>query len=274
MKPYGREYPDLDLAYFLSKALWFLAKPGTLLLLILLLGTLVAWIRPAKSERIWLTALSALLLFVAFAPVHTWLGRPLEDRFPPPASLPAKVDGILVLGGFASEYMAHKRGQISISESAERVMVGAALAHQHPEARLVITGRGVDHPTLAAWLSDIGLEPARITYEAESRNTIENAVLSHRMVQPGPDEVWLLVTSAQHMPRAVGAFRKADWSVTPYPVDYRTADIEIVADWPDVAGRLYGIGSVLKEWVGLAAYYAMDRTDALFPAPDIPDHDN
>ena len=84
----------MDLAYFLSKAFWFLARPGNLVLLIILIGTLVAWIRPAKSGRIWLTSLSALLLFVAFAPVTTWIARPLEHRFPPPASLPAKIDGI------------------------------------------------------------------------------------------------------------------------------------------------------------------------------------
>ncbi len=51
------------------------------------------------------------------------------------------------------------------------------------------------------------------------------------------------------------------------PGDYQTADIEIFADWPDVAANLAGIGVVLKEWVGLVAYYAMDRTDELFPGP-------
>jgi hypothetical protein len=68
----------LDVAYFLSKAFWFLARPGNLVLLIILIGTLVAWVRPAKSGRIWLTALSALLLFVAFAPVYTWIVRPFR----------------------------------------------------------------------------------------------------------------------------------------------------------------------------------------------------
>jgi uncharacterized SAM-binding protein YcdF (DUF218 family) len=87
------------------------------------------------------------------------------------------------------------------------------------------------------------------------------------MIQPGPNEVWLLVTSAQHMPRAVGVFRKIDWPVIPYPVDYETAEIEMLASWPGVAGSLKGLNSVMKEWVGLVAYYVMDRTDELFPAP-------
>ena len=69
------------------------------------------------------------------------------------------------------------------------------------------------------------------------------------------------------MPRAVGIFRKIGWPVIPYPVDYQTADIEMFADWPDVAANLAGIGATLKEWVGLVAYYVMDRTDELLPGP-------
>lgn len=78
---------------------------------------------------------------------------------------------------------------------------------------------------MSAWLSDMGLDQNRITYEPEARNTFENAALTYRKLQPGPNEVWLLVTSAQHMPRAVGVFRKIGWALIPYPVDYQTADV-------------------------------------------------
>src|SRR6266478_6390205 len=37
---------------------------------------------------------------------------------------------------------------------------------------------------------------------------------------------WLLVTSAYHMPRAIGVFRKAGFPVEPYPVDWRTRGAE------------------------------------------------
>jgi len=258
----------LDLAHFISKAAWFVVRPGNLLLLVLLAGTLLAWRRPGGGGRLWLTLLSALLLFATVAPVYSWIARPLEDRFPLPASVPAQLDGILVLGGILQRPIADERQVLAVSESAERIMVAAALARQYPGARLVITGRGENHPSLAAWLSQIGLESDRVEYETAARNTFENAVLSHRMVQPGPDEVWLLVTSAQHMPRAMGVFRKLGWSVLPYPVDYQTAGLDTLTDWPDVAANLAGIGVVLKEWVGLLAYYLLDRTDELWPAPD------
>ena len=40
------------------------------------------------------------------------------------------------------------------------------------------------------------------------------------------------------------------------------------ANGPDLVGSLHGIGAALKEWIGLLAYYVMDRTDELFPAPE------
>ncbi len=75
------------------------------------------------------------------------------------------------------------------------------------------------------------------------------------------------------MPRALGVFRKIGWALIPYPVDYQTADVELLGDWPDVAANLDNIGVALKEWIGLVAYYAMDRTDELFPGPGNYPHD-
>ena len=56
-----------------------------------------------------------------------------------------------------------------------------------------------------------------------------------------PGERWLLVTSAYHMPRSVGLFRKAGFSIEPYPVDWRVgtgADVFDFAPYaPDGLGR-------------------------------------
>ena len=57
--------------------------------------------------------------------------------------------------------------------------------------------------------------------ERRSRNTQENAEFSKALVKPKQGERWLLVTSAFHMPRSVGLFRKAGFAVEPYPVDWR-----------------------------------------------------
>jgi uncharacterized SAM-binding protein YcdF (DUF218 family) len=49
--------------------------------------------------------------------------------------------------------------------------------------------------------------------EPRSRNTGENSVFTKELVKPTPGERWLLVTSAQYMPRAVGCFRKVGFPV-------------------------------------------------------------
>ncbi|MDX1422257.1 MAG: YdcF family protein [Kiloniellales bacterium] len=250
-----------------AKAVSFLVQPGNLLLLVLLLGTLFAWLRPRRSGRAWLTGLTAALLFVAVAPVDDWIARPLEDRFPAPAVLPGEVDGILVLGGIVQRPVADERGALAVNESAERLIALAALARRYPEARLVVTGRGEDHPALTAWFAGIGLDPGRLEFEPAARNTFENAVFSQRLLDPGPEQVWLLVTSARHMPQAIGVFRKIGWPVVAYPVDYQTGGPARWDTWPDLAGKLADIGAALKEWVGLLAYSWLDRSDEPWPAP-------
>ena len=70
-------------------------------------------------------------------------------------------------------------------------------------------------------LVTLGVAEARLILETKSRDTHENAAFTRDLVKPKPGEIWILVTSASHMPRAVGAFRKAGWTVLPYPVDYR-----------------------------------------------------
>jgi uncharacterized SAM-binding protein YcdF (DUF218 family) len=119
---------------------------------------------------------------------------------------------------------------------------------------------------MRAELIDLGVAPDRVLVEDRSRNTYENAVMSHDLVQPKAGETWLLLTSAWHMPRAVGCFRHTGWEVLPYPVDYRTEArprLELL-----LAPHLELLDLAAKEWVGLAAYRLLGRIDALFPAPE------
>ena len=79
--------------------------------------------------------------------------------------------------------------------------------------------------------------------------------------------MWLLVTSAWHMPRAVGIFRKEGWEVVPYPVDYLTSgEVRIFKSF-DFSEGLGLLHRGLKEWIGLVAYYWLGYTDTVFPGP-------
>ncbi|MFC7688961.1 YdcF family protein [Paeniroseomonas aquatica] len=180
-----------------------------------------------------------------------------------------------MLGGAVEQNLTEARGIPALNGAAERMTEPVALLRRHPEAKLVFTGGqgslvhgGVTEADVAAALwRDLGVPADRLLLEREARNTWENAVLSHRLVQPKPGETWLLVTSASHMPRAAGVFRQAGWDITPWPVDYRTgntAAVRLDASFPE---RLREFEWGTREWVGLLSYRLMGRMGAVFPGP-------
>jgi uncharacterized SAM-binding protein YcdF (DUF218 family) len=242
--------------FLLSKLLWAVFAPGNFLLLLLVAG--LVW------RRIFY-AVVPLLVVLAVFPIAAWLGLPLEGRYPQPVP-PEHVDGIVVLGGAIDGRLGAARGQPAITEAAERLTATVGLARRYPEARIVFSGgEGALLPqgyaeadASVAFFTEAGVPRQRLALENRSRNTWENAVYSRALAQPKPGETWLLVTSAWHMPRAIGCFRKIGWNVLPWPVDYRTDPGRIMLGFA-LGEQLAALDLVTKEWVGLASYWAMGR---------------
>jgi len=253
------------LDFILSKLLWLVLQPSNLLLLALILMAVFNW------RRLLLLTLGLVLIATAL-PIGHWLAQPLEDRIPRPATVPDDLAGIVVLGGAQVSHVAARRQVLATNHGAERLIEAAAIAMRHPEARLVFSGgsgrilpRGaLERDVDERFVAMLQLDEGRVVYEDRSRNTWENALFTQELVDPQPDETWLLITSATHMPRSLGIFRHLGWHVVPWPVDYRTTgdDLELQIG---VGQRLDEIDHAMREWVGLAAYRLMGRTDALFP---------
>jgi len=261
--------------FLASKLFWLVAEPSNLFVLLLCLAALLLLTR-WRRWGVRLTVLLALLgVGLMVLPVGAWLVIPLEERFPPPASLPEHVDGIIVLGGAVSTVLTEKRGQPTVNEHAERFLALAELARRYPTARLVYSGGSAspfmpeyrEADAARAVIAQLGIDPARVTFERESRNTVENVRYSKKLVDPKPGETWLLVTSGWHMPRSVGIFRQAGWPVIPYPVDYLTDGVVAKIKDPDFAEGLGLLHRGLKEWIGMVAYRWFGYTDSLFPGP-------
>jgi uncharacterized SAM-binding protein YcdF (DUF218 family) len=97
---------------------------------------------------------------------------------------------------------------------------------------------------------------------------VENALFSKAIAQPKGGERWLLVTSAYHMPRAIGIFRKVGFAVEPYPVDWRTRGlVDAWRPFPTMGEGLRRTDIAVREWVGLAVYWLTGQSSELFPAP-------
>ena len=127
--------------------------------------------------------------------------------------------GIIVLGGVIDPEISVKRGEISLDEAAERIIAAVELYHRYPTVRIVFSGGNAafggppESEFAIRFLEKLDIPRDRIELESRSRNTRENAVNTMQLVRPKPGERWLLITSAYHMPRAIGLFRQAGFPV-------------------------------------------------------------
>lgn len=262
--------------YYASKIGWFVATPSNALPILVLLGLLVALTRWRRLGLGMAMLGVAGLLVGGLSPIANAVMLPLEQRFPAFGDDDGPVHGIVVLGGAVEADETARRGQMVANDAGERVMNALTLARRYPEARLVISGGGgtvfgegiAEAPHIAAYFRDAGLDPERMVIEDRSRTTDENAIFSRDLVQPKSGERWLLVTSAWHMPRAVGVFRKNGFEVTAYPVDFRTSGpADLVKPFAFVSEGLRRLDVGTREWAGLLGYWASGRMSELFPSP-------
>ena len=262
------------LFFYLSKIAWALLSPANLLYLVLLAGIVLLFLDKTRLARLALAAGAVLLTIATFVPLGDWIATPLEKRFATNPELPARIDGIIMLGGAADPLGSYIWDQPELGDAVERYLAFVSLAGEHRGAKLVFTGgngaildQAYSEADISLYLLEsLGVDRSRLELERDSRNTHENAVNSKALVKPEAGETWVLVTSASHMPRAVGVFCAADWPVIPWPVDHGTMPGRQLRFDPDLAGNLESLNENFREWLGLVVYRFTGKTDALFPA--------
>jgi uncharacterized SAM-binding protein YcdF (DUF218 family) len=271
--------------FYLAKGLWFVLQPSTLIALLIGCGVILIWTRWARWGRRFVTIGAILLLLAGLSPLGNALILPLEDRFPrPDLDAEPPPTGFIVLGGAEDQLVALARHAPALNEAAERLVEAAILSRHYPEAKIAFSGgdagifykSGSEAEGAESLLTALGVAKDRLILEAKSRDTYENAVFLKEELgksgELGPGTSWLLITSAYHMPRAMGAFRKAGFVVEPWPVDYRTrGDADLTRPFDKVSEGLRRVDVAAREWFGLLAYWLTGRSDALFPAP-LPSH--
>lgn len=250
-------------------------QPGNLLLLCLLTGVVLFLFSRGRRGRLPIGVAALGFVLLAVAPIGPAMLLALEERFPRPAALPERIDGILVLGGAVDPAISRSYGETAFNGSVARVLGGITLARRHPEAKLVLVGgEGAFFPVGFAesratlgFILDEGIAAARVELEERSRSTHENAVYAKEMIRPEPGENWVLVTSAFHMPRAVACFEAVEWPVIPYPLDYKVDPETGLRVNFSLLDGLTATTVAGKEWAGLFAYRLMGWTRELFPGP-------
>ncbi|RWB96359.1 MAG: YdcF family protein [Mesorhizobium sp.] len=262
--------------FLVSKLIGLFLFPSNLIALLGLLGLLAVLVNRPRLGRLFIMTSVLLLIVCGWSPVGPAALTALEDRFPQP-DITKPVTGIILLGGATDPHISSARGSLTMNEAGERLTATVDLSRRYPDARVFLSG-GLGQTHGASVLTEsqvgrdillsLGVSPSRIEMEERSRTTCENAKESRASIRPKPDDHWLLVTSAYHMPRAVACFRAAGFDVIPYPVDYRTRGAaELKRPTNSIASGLAEIDLAAHEWFGLLAYRIAGLTDELFPSP-------
>lgn len=197
------------------------------------------WTLEQTCELIVFVASAVLAVYLVRGPLEpvlaTWLGRTLETRIPnTDLEHVSKIDGIIVLGG-----------------SAKRVAAALEIAEIFSDVPVVLSGPG-DSEIRSAY-AHLSHAPERLVVDRRPKSTYQNALQFRDYISPNVSTCWILVTSAIHMPRALGTFQAMSLPVVPWLVD----------DTPSVPKWLSG--PVWHELRGLIAYRVLGITDELFP---------
>ena len=204
--------------------------PLPMIMLVLVIGLLLLWLTRREKTGKLLTTIGVILLYaVSTNLIPDVMIRPLEDRYPPltvhadASALPRNIAYVVVLGGgHVYNPKLPLTGQIS-QEELTRLVEGIGLHRRLPGSRLVLTGGAIHDPVPEAQMMAnvagfLGVAPDEMILDTRSEDTKDEAVDVRRIVGEKP---FILVTSAEHMPRAMALFEKQGMRPIPAPTVYQ-----------------------------------------------------
>jgi uncharacterized SAM-binding protein YcdF (DUF218 family) len=259
--------------FFLKKFITFWLMPLPFCLTLVVAGWWLS--RPSRRPRGGrglIAAGAALLVFFSSNLASNWLLRPLEGRYPPipelapgqpPTGPLAACRYVVVLGSGHADMAGFSATNQLSTAGLSRIVEGVRLLRALPGAQLIVSGPGVHgRPSHAAILAraavSLGVDPARIRLIDTARDTEDESRAVKAIVADAPIA---LVTSAFHMPRAYGDFRRAGVTALPCPADFmvRAAD---GFHWTDVSWDTESLGrstAAVHERVGQLWMWLRDR---------------
>lgn len=243
---------------------WWIINIDLFFILFLVLGGILLLLKKRKwGKRFFVFSCLGLLLF-AIIPVGLWTFEDLENRFPRMTYIPPNAKGMILLGGSFDQMTSKARGETAYTLAAGRFIWFVETAKANPHLQLVFTGTPFEAEIAKKGFKALGLDPSSILFEHNSKDTKDNAAKTRDLVKPNPQDQWLLVTSAYHMPRSVGLFRKAGFNVIPCPVDYHTPGDYEMWFFLGLKLNLDAWQASSREWLGMVINYLMGRSDEVY----------
>jgi uncharacterized SAM-binding protein YcdF (DUF218 family) len=247
----------------LSKLLDLLAAPLTWAILLLVLSVVLRG-RPRASVGSGLLALALLVVFSS-EKVANGLQRALEAGARTTMRDAITYDALVLLGGLGDDPASRATGELQLNEGGDRLVRTYDLLRAGKARHVVVSagllrpeaGRRTEAELVAEKLASWGIPADRILVESRARNTRENAEEVARIVKERGFETVLVVTSAGHLPRAMGSFRAAGLTPDAFPVDRRAGQ---GGHWLPRAHALDQSTDALREFTGRVVYWVMGYT--------------
>ncbi|SMG29390.1 Uncharacterized SAM-binding protein YcdF, DUF218 family [Marivirga sericea] len=168
--------------------------------------------------------------------------------------------GVLLTG--MTNTLKEPKDRVYFNQNADRLLQSMMLFEQGIIDTLYISGGGAtalrkdlqESRVLLSYLESINFPIEKVIIEDQSRNTVESARFASDFISK--QRKILLITSASHMPRAMGCFAKEDFNVVAYPAVYFTNDelISLSMFLPSYEALLKWT-ILFKEWMGYSAYW-------------------
>ncbi len=262
-----------NIFYSISKIVWKFISPDHFLILLLVIGMVCLYRNKIKAAKRVLTFSVGMLLLLTFFSFGQLFLAPIESRFPTNPQLPEKIHGVIALGGAEALSLSESWQQAEFYDGAERIFTFMRFIRDYPEAKHVFSGgkHPGDQITASAvvqqLLEEQGIDIQEIIFEDRSRNTYENVSFLKELVSPQAGENWILITSASHIPRSVGIFRKQGWDVIAFPVDHSNTEGNGISAHVSFQDNIGSLSTAVYEWVGLTVYYVTGKTSSFFPGP-------
>ena len=247
--------------FILSKLLAFLIQPTVWL--VALLGWAFFTKNAMKKRRILRgTFFFTVVLTNPFLMHQTF--RLYEGPAVQIVSMRDTFDVGIVLGGFSNFNVTDDR--LNFNEAGNRLMDAIVLYKKGFVRKVLISGgdgnllgkQSIEAVKAKPFLVMMGVLEKDILIEGSARNTYENALFSKQLLvnQQLTNPTTLLITSAYHMPRALGCFKKVGLNVKPFPAHF-------IGEYPSWRARYWLTPesksfthweTILKEWVGYVVY--------------------
>ncbi len=231
----------------------YLVLPSNLMTISVLVGLGLVLFPITRKTGCWVTSMG-LFIYVVFGsgPVSFLLLGLLEFQIPPSDRTEREqAAAVVVLAGYGESDPDHPLSSRVNTMSAIRLLETVMLHETHTEATVIVSGTGEVAHIMREILVSAGVSAHQITVDDRSISTYESAMHVAPLVGSKP---FLLVTSAGHMPRAIGAFRKAGIHPLAVPTDYLTKRNPLATTYLPSPLHLHDSDLAISEYAALAWY--------------------